>query len=50
MTDEQQKLLNILADTVDGLESFQAAHESPHVEHQLDNVRYVLDRLQGWWP
>ena len=49
MTDEQQKLLNILGDTVDGLESFQAAHESPHIEHLLGNVRYVRDRLHAEW-
>jgi hypothetical protein len=49
MTDEQQRIINVLSDTVDGLESFQATHESPHIEHQLGNVRYVRDILRGQW-
>ena len=49
MTDEQQRIINVLSDTVDGLESFQADPRVPFIEHQLGNVRYVRDILRGQW-
>ena len=49
MTDEQQRNINLLGDTIDGMESYQAAHESPHLEHLLNNIRFVRDRLHAEW-
>ena len=43
--DEVTRLIGLLGDVIDGLESSQARHADPFIEIQLPDTRYVRDRL-----
>jgi hypothetical protein len=44
LTYEEEVLIGLLGDVVDGLEAFQAIHQDPFIENQLSDIRYVRSR------
>ena len=43
--DEFNRVVVLIGDIIDALESFQAAHADPLIESQLADLRYIRSRL-----